>query len=49
LITFWLWLPIGWIALAVLKRRVALLEDTEVLEGLDGEPQEEAEVSRTSE
>ena len=27
LITFWLWLPIGWIALAMLKRRAALLPD----------------------
>jgi hypothetical protein len=26
LITFWIWLPIGWIALAVLKKRAAQLE-----------------------
>jgi hypothetical protein len=27
LITFWIWLPIGWVALAVLKRRVAKQEE----------------------
>lgn len=34
LITFWLWLPVGWIALAALKRRVARLEGEEIPEGL---------------
>jgi len=32
LITFWIWLPIGWVALAVLKRRVAR-QDEQVPEG----------------
>ena len=34
LITFWFWLPIGWIALAVLKRRAALVEGEEFPPGL---------------
>lgn len=34
LITFWLWLPVGWIALAVLKRRAALVEGEELPPGL---------------
>ena len=34
LITFWLWLPVGWIALAVLKRRAALAEGEELPPGL---------------
>ena len=34
LITFWFWLPIGWIALAVLKRRAALVEGEDFPPGL---------------
>lgn len=34
LITFWLWLPIGWIALAILKRRAALVEGEDFPPGL---------------
>jgi uncharacterized membrane protein YbhN (UPF0104 family) len=33
LITFWLWIPVGWLALAVLRRRVSqpLIADTREL------------------
>ena len=34
LVTFWLWLPIGWVALGMLKRRAARLEGV----GLPPEP-----------
>ena len=37
LITFWLWLPIGWFALAMLKRRAALVEGEEFPPGLGEE------------
>ena len=30
LITFWIWIPIGWIAIAVLRRRLSALEPFEV-------------------
>jgi uncharacterized membrane protein YbhN (UPF0104 family) len=49
LITFWLWLPIGWMALGVLKRRVAGLEDENLAPGLGGERLENRKVSRASE
>ena len=46
LITFWLWLPIGWIALAVLKRRVALLDNVDLPAGVSDETGDRREVIR---
>lgn len=43
LITFWFWLPVGWIALAMLKRRVAFLDDVEMPGGLGEETLEDLE------
>jgi uncharacterized membrane protein YbhN (UPF0104 family) len=37
LITFWLWLPVGWIALALLKKRAALVEGEDFPPGLGEE------------
>lgn len=37
LITFWLWLPVGWIALAILKKRAALVEGEDFPPGLGEE------------
>jgi hypothetical protein len=44
LITFWLWLPIGWIALGMLKRRAALLEDVDLPAGLGDETDDHRQV-----
>lgn len=45
LITFWLWLPIGWIALGMLKRRAALLEEVDLPEGLGDETDDHRQVT----
>lgn len=37
LVTFWMWLPIGWIALGVLKRRAARLEGVDLPPDVGGE------------
>ena len=37
LVTFWLWLPVGWIALAILKKRAALVEGEDFPPGLGEE------------